>query len=648
MTVAAATASAPAAAPTGELRGGEPRLLADIGATYARFCVEETAGRFEHVRVLACADYTGFTEVVRAYLDILAGLSLRLPRHGAVAIANPVEGDSVRMTNRDWAFSIGQAQRELRLSTLLVVNNFTALAMSLPRIGPDSRLQVGGGTAQRRGVIGLVGPGTGLGVSGLVPTGERWVTLATEGGHTGFAPADERELCVLRHAWRRFTHVSTERLVSGPGLELIYEALREQTAGDHPASLTGTLPERLPAAEIVRRALTAECPVCAEAVDCFCAMLGTAAADLALTLGATGGIYIGGGIVPRLGAAFARSAFRARFEAKGRFSGYLARIPTFVLLGEHPSFLGLSLLLAEHLPDTASANPLLAHVRASRDSLSPAERRVADHVLNNPRSVLSDAIASIAQLSEVSQPTVIRFCRSLGFQGLTDFKLKLGSGLLGTLQLQRSAVRRQDATPDLCAKVLDNTVSAIMQFRDTLHVEAVDRAIGLLCEARRVEFFGMGNSAVVALDAQHKLFRFRIPSVAQTDPSLHALAAEMLAPGDVAVFISSSGQPPELVRAAAIAAERCGAVIAITAAQSPLAKRATVCIAVEHSEDSSAFVAMISRILHLLALDMVSVGVAVRRTPEAIPAAEAGGQAAGQATEAQARPGPGLLISHVG
>ena len=640
MTTTAATASA--------RPGGEPRLLADIGATYARFCVEETAGRFEHVRVLACADFPGFTEVMQAYLDILAGLSTRLPRHGAVAIANPVEGDSVRMTNRDWAFSINEAQRALHLSTLLVVNNFTALAMSLPRIGPEARLQIGAGTAQRRGVIGLVGPGTGLGVSGLVPAGERWVTLATEGGHTGFAPADERELSVLRHAWRRYPHVSTERLVSGPGLELIYEALREQApdgalAVASPDSAFGGLPERLPAAEIVRRALAAECPVCIEAVDCFCAMLGTVASDLALTLGATGGIYIGGGIVPRLGAAFARSGFRARFEAKGRFSGYLARIPTFVLLGDNPSFLGLSLLLAEHLPDAASANPLLEHVRASRESLSPAERRVADHVLSNPRSVLNDAIALIAQMAEVSQPTVIRFCRSLGFQGLTDFKLKLGSGLLGTLQLQRSPVRRQDVTPDLCAKVLDNTVSAIMQFRDTLNVDAVDRAIALLCEAKRVELYGMGNSAVVALDAQHKLFRFRIPSVAQTDPSLHALAADMLAPGDVAVFISSSGQPPELVRAAAIAAERCGAVIAITAAQSPLAKRANVCIAVEHGEDSSAFVAMISRILHLLVLDMVSVGVAVRRTPEAMSAPVPGGPAA----DAQARPGPGLLISHV-
>ena len=163
----------------------DPRLLADIGATYARFCVELVPGRFEHVAVLPCADYPGFTAVVQAYLDTLPGLK---PRHGAVAIANPIEGDWVRMTNRDWAFSIQEAQRQLDLTTLLVVNNFTALAMSLPRVGADGRHQVGGGEAQANGVIGLIGPGTGLGVSSLIPSGDRWVTLATEGGHVGVLP----------------------------------------------------------------------------------------------------------------------------------------------------------------------------------------------------------------------------------------------------------------------------------------------------------------------------------------------------------------------------------------------------------------------------------------------------------------------------
>lgn len=598
-----------------------PRLLADIGATYARFCIEQASGRFDHVAVLPCCEHDGFVDVVRAYLSGLPGI---VPHHAAVAIANPIEGDAVRMTNRDWAFSIREAQQALHLGTLLVVNNFTALAMALPRLGAGDRLQVGGGEAQAHGVIGLVGPGTGLGVSGLVPTGDRWTVLATEGGHAGFAPADELELRVLRHAWKTLPRVSAERLISGPGLELIHEAL------GGPA---------LSAADIVQRALHEHDPRCRQSVDVFCGMLGTMASDLALTLGATGGIYIGGGIVPRLGGLFGSSPFRARFEAKGRMSGYVARIPTWLLTADNASFLGISSLLADHVPDRDGSNPLLERVRAAADALSPAEKRVARFVLAHPRSALNDPVAAIAQAAEVSQPTVIRFCRSLGFQGLADFKLKLGSGLTGTLPVLRTQVRRQDGTADLCAKVLDNTISAIVQFRESLNVEAVDKAIALLRAARRVEFYASGNSAVVALDAQHKLFRFRIPSVAHTDPAVQAMAAELLGLGDLAVFVSSAGQSPELVRAAAQALERGAAVIAITANASPLARRATVCIAVDHGEDGASFVSMISRILHLLAIDMMSVGLAVRHA-----SASHGTVAAG---DGQQSPAPGVLISHI-
>ena len=608
----------------------EARLLADIGATYARFCIERERGRFEHVAVLPCAEHAGFSAIVRAYLDTLPGIR---PRHGAVAIANPIEGDWVRMTNRDWAFSIRAAQRELELTTLLAVNNFTALAMALPHLGAAGRRQVGGSEPQPNGVIGLVGPGTGLGVSGLIPSGDRWVTLASEGGHVNFAPSDERELRVLQFAWKTHPRVSAERLLSGPGLELIHAALARED-GAHPA---------LAAADIVQRAVAGGDAVCTEALECFCGMLGAVASDLALTLGATGGIFVGGGIVPRLGDWFDRSPFRRRFEDKGRFRAYVTRIPTYVLTAENPAFLGISSLLADHVPDGDGGNPLLERVRQSREGLSPAERRVANFVLDNPRAALNDPIAAIALGAEVSQPTVIRFCRSLGFQGLADFKLKLGSGLTGTLPVQRSQVRRQDSTGDLCAKVLDNTISAIAQFREVLNVDAVDRAIEILRAARRVEFYAMGNSAVVALDAQHKLFRFRIPSVAHTDASMHALAAELLGPDDVAVFVSSSGQPPELVRAAGLALDRGAAVIAVTAGQSPLGRKSTVCIAVEHSEDTTTFVSMISRILHLLVVDMMSVGLAVRRSgASGLPGGEP--QAAG---EGQEQPAPGVLISHI-
>jgi glucokinase len=604
------------------------RLLADIGATYAHFCIEAVSGVFEHVAVLPCADYADFTAVVRAYLERLPGVH---PTHGAVAIANPIEGDWVQMTNRDWAFSIREAQRELGLTTLLVVNDFTALAMALPRLRPQDRRQVGTGEPQPNGVIGLIGPGTGLGVSGLVPSGgDRWVTLASEGGHVNFAPGDERELRILQHAWKTHPRVSAERLLSGPGHELIYQALAAEAS--RPSSPPAS-------AEIVRRARHGDDPLCRETVDCFCGMLGAMASDLALTLGATGGVFVGGGIVPHLGPLFDASPFRARFEAKGRFSTRMARIPTYVVTAENPAFHGVSSLLNDHTPDAEGGTPLLDRVRAARNALSPAERRVAHFVLDNPRKALNDPIALIAQGAEVSQPTVIRFCRSLGFQGLADFKLKLGSGLTGTLPVQRTQVRRQDGIGDLCAKVLDNTISAIVQFRESLNVEAVDRAIELLRGARRVEFYAIGNSAVVALDAQYKLFRFRIPSVACTDASLIAMTADLLGPGDVAVFISSAGQLPELTRAAGNASERGASVISVTAAQSPLARCSTVCIPVEHSEDATTFMSMISRILHLLVIDMTSVGLAVRR--------QGGPAPVGNTSAADRPPPPGVLISHI-
>jgi len=185
--------------------------------------------------------------------------------------------------------------------------------------------------------IGLIGPGTGLGVSGLVWSGQRWLPLQTEGGHVSFAATSEREWALSRVLQRRFGHVSPERLLSGPGLVNLYTALAELDAWPAPA---------LQPAQITARGLAATCPHCREALDLFCAALGTAAGNLALSLGARGGVYIGGGIVPRLGDFFDRSAFRARFEAKGRFSAYLAAIPTWVITAENPALRGVATALA--------------------------------------------------------------------------------------------------------------------------------------------------------------------------------------------------------------------------------------------------------------------------------------------------------------
>ncbi|MEJ7806573.1 MAG: glucokinase, partial [Telluria sp.] len=522
--------------------------------------------------------------------------------HAAFALANPISGDTIRMTNRDWTFSTDEVRRELGLNTLLIVNDFTALAMSLPGLSGADLMQVGGGAPASNAVIGVLGPGTGLGVSGVIPTVDGLVTLGSEGGHVNFAPADEREFAILQFAWKEWSHVSNERLISGPGMEIIYRALAARN-GKKVAPRTSP--------DIISGALDNNDPLCLEVLECFCSMLGGAAANLAVTLGAFGGIFIGGGIVPRMAELFAKSGFRARFEAKGRFTDYLSQIPTYVIMTPNPAFYGVATILSEHLRGRSGANTLMERVQHLQHELSPAEQRVATLVLEHPRKVLGEPIAEIARLADVSQPTVIRFCRSLGFLGLADFKLKFASSLTGTIPVRHSQVRTSDSTHDLSAKVIDNTVSAILKFRDQLDVQSIDRAIDLLRNAKRVEFYAMGNSRVVALDGQHKFFRFRIPSASYGDSHLFKLAAELLNPGDVVIAISSSGQLPELL-AAVDAARAAGAdVIAITSSKSALAKKATVCLAVDHSEDGTYFLSMISRMLQLLLIDIMSVGISL-------------------------------------
>ena len=324
-----------------------PRLLADIGGTNARFALELGPGRIAHIEVLSCASHPTLADALRAYLalppvaETVAGSGA--VRHAAIAIANPVLGDMVRMTNHHWEFSIEAMRRECGFDTFVVVNDFEALAMALPWLTESDKVQVGGGAPGVNAPIGLVGAGTGLGVSGLIPgegDGAGWTALRSEGGHVTFSPANDTEIAILQYAWREFEHVSAERLLSGAGVELIYRALAE---------LRGAAEPVLDAPEISRRALTGECPLCDEVVEAFCGMLGTVAGNLAVTLGAQGGVYIGGGIVPRLGERFARSCFRRRFEQKGRFAGYLAAVPTYVITAEYPAFLGVSAILAERL-----------------------------------------------------------------------------------------------------------------------------------------------------------------------------------------------------------------------------------------------------------------------------------------------------------
>jgi len=312
-----------------------PRLVGDIGGTNARFATLLAPDReLEQVLTLPCGDFAGPREAIEHYL---ARTGLPRPRWCAFGIANPVDGDEVRMTNHHWAFSIRALQDALGLTQLLVLNDFTALAMALPALTSADLAQIGGGSPAPRRAIGLLGAGTGLGISGLVPCGNDYAPIEGEGGHVTLAAIDAHEAALIAWLATRFPHVSAERVLSGPGLAALYQA---------EAAVAGRTPEDLGPAEISARAIAGTCPVCVATLDTFCAMLGTVAANLALVLGARGGIYIGGGIVPKLGDFFARSPFRARFEQKGRFSDYLARIPTYVIKAPYPGLLGAARALA--------------------------------------------------------------------------------------------------------------------------------------------------------------------------------------------------------------------------------------------------------------------------------------------------------------
>lgn len=314
--------------------GGGTRLLADIGGTNVRFALLPAGGvRPQQEASLACADYRGLVEAARAYLAQVGDPEVS---EAAIDVATAITGDLIKLTNSPWAFSVEQTRQQLGLTRLLVLNDFTALALSLPTLCPDELRQVGRGQALPDMPIALIGAGTGLGVSGLLRCGSHWVPLEGEGGHVAFSPMDAREDAVLGMLREGFGHVSAERLASGPGLVNLYEAL---------CRLDHVTARALEPQQVAEQGEGGKDPQAAEALAMFCAVLGTAAANLAITLGARGGVYIGGGIVPRLGDYFEHSAFRARFEHKGRFSAYLAAIPTFVILAEYPALAGLAVAI---------------------------------------------------------------------------------------------------------------------------------------------------------------------------------------------------------------------------------------------------------------------------------------------------------------
>lgn len=308
-------------------------LIADIGATNSRCALLDDDGIQHSSEVYTNASFASLEALLDDYLE--PRVSSARPRRAALAIAAPVTGDGVSMVNIDWTFSRNALERHLGVDALVVVNDFAALARALPELGSADVHRIGPGEITPRAAKCVLGPGSGLGVAGIVPAADGWAVAGGEGGHMTLPVANDEEQAVVETVRRRHGHCSAELLLSGPGLVLLHATLAE---------LDGRAPKRVLPQDVTARALEGE-PVAARALEMFFSMLGTVASNLALIFAAHGGVYIGGGIVPRLVDAIERSGFRERFVDKGDYRGYLESIPTFVVTEPLPALRGLRALL---------------------------------------------------------------------------------------------------------------------------------------------------------------------------------------------------------------------------------------------------------------------------------------------------------------
>ena len=314
---------------------GSMGLIADIGGTNARFALADDTGFYEQ-KVLQCADFPSIVHAAKAYIDEIKG---EKPKRGAFAIAGPISGDFFEMTNHLWSFSIEETRAALGFEKFTLLNDFMAIALGVPYLKSEELKQVGGAQTPRQyAPIGIIGPGTGLGVASLFWDGHKYHANPGEGGHITMAAKSQREFDLIRTLRYKYRHVSAERVCSGKGLVNIYNAIRILDGHED-------LPDRTPE-QITQGAIDQSCEACVEALDKMMGFLGTVAGDLALTLGAHGGIYIAGGIPAKLGEYFFNSRFRKEFEAKGRFDQYLKPIPTYLITHPFIAFVGLQNFLS--------------------------------------------------------------------------------------------------------------------------------------------------------------------------------------------------------------------------------------------------------------------------------------------------------------
>lgn len=312
-------------------------LIADVGGTNIRLAlVDVKSGEITQIKTYLCAEFSGISDVIALYLE---SVGLRIS-HACIAIACPVEGDWIAMTNNHWAFSRQELQRDLGLEAVWVINDYMATAMSLPELSAEQKIQIGGNDAQVRAPMVVYGPGTGLGVAQLINHSGNYIPLSGEGGHVDFAPINQLQTLILGKLRERFEHVSVERLLSGPGLVNIYQSL---------CHLRGMRPQFESPANVTKYGLAKDCEVCYEAMQIFCQVMGSFGGNLALSSGAFGGVYIAGGIVTRFKEFFLNSDFRSCFEEKGRLRGFCEGIPVYLITAEQPGLMGAGAYLRQSL-----------------------------------------------------------------------------------------------------------------------------------------------------------------------------------------------------------------------------------------------------------------------------------------------------------
>ncbi|SEL11648.1 glucokinase [Colwellia chukchiensis] len=318
----------------------EINLVADIGGTNMRVAQADNQGNISNITIYACADYGSLAEVLTDFMQ-------RQQWHGkqvnaCLAIACPVDKDLIVMTNLPWQFSQAELKAQLQFKQLILINDFTAIAHAIPQLTDAEKVQVGQGRVIDNKPIAICGPGTGLGVASLVACHDGWLSLSGEGGHADFAPVDQQEIKILQFLAEKYHRVSYEQLLSGLGIEQIYQALSADKSGQA---------VYYSAREITEKALSKQCELAVATLKQFCRILGSFAGNLALTLGSHGGVYIAGGVVPRFLEFFADSEFRERFEAKGRLSSFNQPIPTFVVTAEQPGLVGAAAYLNQSIEE---------------------------------------------------------------------------------------------------------------------------------------------------------------------------------------------------------------------------------------------------------------------------------------------------------